>query len=138
MTSASPTGDVVVAYLEALSAGDAAAAVALVSDDFYNEHTSSLGNSVRGRAAYEARLPQFLAQFRHLSYELEELIVDGERAAAAYTMTFRWPTEDRGEVPVTIRGIFRFTVVDGRITHRVDYWDGAEFQRQIAATQGAR
>ena len=63
--------------------------------------------------------------------------MDGERAAAAYTMTFRWLADDGREVPVAIRGVFRFHVVDGHITHRVDYWDGADFQRQVAATQGA-
>lgn len=132
------TGEVVTSYLEALSRGDVDAAVALVADDFHNEHTSSLGNSLRGRDAYRERLPRFLAQFTQLRYELEDLIVDGERAAAPYTMTFRWTADDGTEVPVRIRGIFRFRVVDGHITHRVDYWDGADFQRQVAATQGAQ
>lgn len=135
--SSPSTGEVVTAYLEALSAGDVDAAVALVAEDFHNEHTSSLGNSLRGRDAYRTRLPQFLSQFTELHYELEDLIVDGERAAAPYTMTFRWTAEDGSQVPVTIRGIFRFRVLDGHIAHRVDYWDGADFQRQVAATQGA-
>jgi len=131
------TAEVVTRYLEALSAGDVDAAVALVAEDFHNEHTSALGNSLHGRAAYRERLPRFLAQFQGLRYELEDLIVDGERAAAPYTMTFRWQREDGTEAPVRIRGIFRFRVVDGLIAHRVDYWDGADFQRQVAATQGA-
>lgn len=135
--SAPSTAEVVAAYLDALSAGDVEAAVSLVAPDFHNEHTSALGNSLRGRDAYRERLPQFLAQFVDLRYELEDLIVDGERAAAPYTMTFRWTAEDGVATPVTIRGIFRFRVVDGLITHRVDYWDGADFQRQVAATQGA-
>lgn len=137
MTDPSTTASVVTAYLEALSAGDVDTAVSLVAEDFHNEHTSSLGNSLRGREAYRTRLPQFLAQFTDLRYELEDLIVDGERAAAPYTMTFRWTAEDGAPRPVEIRGIFRFRVVDGHIAHRVDYWDGADFQRQVAATQGA-
>jgi steroid delta-isomerase-like uncharacterized protein len=137
VTSAPSTGDVVVAYLRALSNGDVESAVALVAEDFHNEHTSALGNSLRGRAAYRQRLPQFLTQFQDLRYDLEDLILDGERAAAPYTMTFRWVADDGREVPVSIRGVFRFRVVDGHITHRVDYWDGADFQRQIAASQGA-
>lgn len=137
MTSAPSTGDVVVAYLGALSSGDVESAVALVAEDFHNEHTSALGTSLRGRDAYRQRLPQFLAQFQDLRYDLEDLIVDGDRAAVPYTMTFRWHVEDGRDLPVSIRGIFRFRVVDGHITHRVDYWDGADFQRQIAASQGA-
>lgn len=137
MTTAPSTGAVIVAYLRALSSGDVESAVALVAEDFHNEHTSALGNSLRGRDAYRHRLPQFLAQFQDLRYDLEDLIVDGERAAAPYIMTFRWRSDDGREVPVTIRGVFRFRVVNGHIAHRVDYWDGADFQRQIAASQGA-
>jgi len=120
-----PTRDVVVAYVDAINAGDVDTAAGLVADDFHNEHTSALGTSLRGRDAYRERLPRFLAEFAGLRYELEDVIVDGERAAVPYTMTCTW----RGH-PVCIRGMFRFRVVDGRIAHRVDYWDSAEFERQ--------
>src|SRR5690606_21651047 len=63
------TADVVTAYLQALSAGNVDAAVSLVADDFHNEHTSSLGNSLHGREAYRERLPRFLAEFTQLRYE---------------------------------------------------------------------
>jgi hypothetical protein len=33
--------------------------------------------------------------------------------------------------PISIRGMFRFRTVDGLVAHRVDYWDGAEADRQI-------
>ena len=134
MTSAAPaaTRDVVVAYLDAINAGDADAAADLVADDFHNEHTSALGNSLRGRDAYRERLPRFLAEFAGLHYELEDVIVDGARAAVPYTMTCEW----RGH-PVCIRGMFRFRVVDGHIAHRVDYWDSNEFERQTQEMQGA-
>lgn len=132
MTSGASTRQVVLAYLDAINAGDAAAAVALVADDFFNEHTSSLGHSLRGRAAYAERLPRFLAEFDGLHYEVEDVIVDGDRAAVPYTMTFTWTAPDGAARPIAIRGLFRFRVADGRIAHRVDYWDGAEFQRQTA------
>ena len=125
---AAATRDVVVDYLDAINAGDVATAVDLVADDFHNEHTSALGNSLRGRDAYRERLPRFLAEFERLHYELEDVIVDGDRAAVPYTMTCAW----RGH-PVCIRGMFRFRVADGHVAHRVDYWDSAEFERQ---TQG--
>lgn len=132
MTSAAPasTRDVVVAYLDAINAGEADAAADLVADDFHNEHTSALGNSLRGRDAYRDRLPRFLAEFAGIRYELEDVIVDGERAAVPYTMTCEWHGH-----PVRIRGMFRFRVVDGHIAHRVDYWDSNEFERQTQPKQ---
>jgi steroid delta-isomerase-like uncharacterized protein len=126
------TRDVVLAYLEAINAGDADRAADLVTDDFHNEHTSSLGSSLRGRDAYRERLPRFLARFAGLRYVVEDVLVDGDRAAVPYTMTFDWADEDGSQHPVTIRGMFRFRVEDGRVAHRVDYWDGADFQRQTS------
>src|SRR3546814_21032147 len=86
-----------------------------MADDFVNEHTSALGSSLRGRAAYGERLPRFLEEFRGLRYEVEDLIVSGERAAVPYTMSFTWTAPDGPALPVAIRGMFRFRVVDGRI-----------------------
>ena len=39
---------------------------------------------------------------------------------------------DGSEFPVSIRGMFRFVVEAGLITHRTDYWDSAEFVRQTS------
>ncbi len=102
-------------------------------DDFFNEHTSSIGTSLRGRSAYRERLDGFLAQFHELRYEVEDVLVDGERAAVAYRMHFSWRGDDGVTRPITIRGIFRFHIVDGAIAHRVDYWDSADFTRQATA-----
>ncbi len=113
-------------YLAALNAHDADAAAAAVTEDFVNEHTSVRGASVTGRAAYRERLDGFLAGFPDLRYEVEDLLVDGARAAVPYSMTM---TVDGR--PVRLRGIFRFTVRDGLIAHRVDYWDGEDFRRQV-------
>ena len=132
MSDAASTRGVVLAYLEAINAGDAASASALVAEDFWNEHTSSLGVSLRGRAAYADKLPRFLEEFRGLRYDIEDVIVDDDRAAVPYTMRFAWTDPEGVPHPVVMRGMFRFRVADGHITHRVDYWDGAEFQRQTA------
>lgn len=125
------TRSVVEGYIAALNSGDPDLIAALVAEDFVNEHTSSLGHSLAGRGSYRRRLTSFLAEFKELHYELEDLIVEGSRAAAPYLMTFRW-AGGRGEaVPVRIRGMFRFEVADGLVTRRVDYWDSAEFERQV-------
>lgn len=118
------------AYLAALNAHDADAVAACVAEDFVNEHTSSMGQSRRGRAAYRAALTGFFENFLDLHYAPERLLVDGESAAVPYVMTFRM--RSAGNRPVRIRGVFVFTVVGGLITRRTDYWDSGEVQRQLA------
>lgn len=125
------TAEVVEGYIAALNRGDPESIAACVSSGFVNEHTASLGHSLTGRDAYRERLGSFLAQFRDLHYELEDLIVDGSRAAAPYVMTFLWQDPGSDPVPVRIRGMFRFEVAGGLVARRVDYWDSAEFERQV-------
>jgi steroid delta-isomerase-like uncharacterized protein len=120
------TNEAVRRYLAALNAGDADAVAACVTEDFVNEHTSARGVSRIGRSAYRQALDGFLDQFRDLQYEVEETIIDGDRAAIAYTMTA--VVDGR---PISIRGMFRFRISDGLVAQRVDYWDGADFDRQI-------
>jgi steroid delta-isomerase-like uncharacterized protein len=120
-------------YLDALNSGDPDSIAACVTEDFHNEHTSTLGHSRHGRAAYRERLPGFLAEFAGLRYTVEDTIVEDDRAAVAYTMTCSWTGGPAAVArPVSIRGVFRFRVADGLIAHRVDYWDSAEFSRQVA------
>ena len=126
------TGAAVTTYLDALNRGDPDAIAACVTDDFWNEHTSTLGSTLRGRDAYRDRLPQFLGRFHGLHYDVEDLVIEGERATVRYRMTCRWADDAGGEHPVTIRGMFWFLVRAGQIAHRIDYWDGTEFTRQIA------
>jgi ketosteroid isomerase-like protein len=113
-------------YLDALNSGDPDRIAACVTEDFFNEHTSALGHSRRGRDAYRERLPSFLAEFGGLHYEVEDTVVEGERAAVAYTMTCVYQGS-----PVSVRGVFRFHVQDGLVSHRVDYWDSAAFMAQV-------
>lgn len=124
------TRAVVERYIAALNAHDPDAIAACVGENFLNEHTSALGTSVRGRAAYRERLPLFLGQFQDLRYEVEDWIVDGDRCAVAYTMSCRYVGGERSH-PVVIRGMFRFRVARDVIVHRVDYWDSTEFSRQV-------
>jgi ketosteroid isomerase-like protein len=118
-------------YLAALNAHDPDAAAACVTADFMNEHTSTRGTTRHGRDAYRAALPGFLAQFVDLHYAVEDVIVEGTRAAVAYRMTCEWLGDDGRRRPVDLRGVFRFAIVGGLIAHRVDYWDGADFERQV-------
>ncbi|MFI0423078.1 ester cyclase [Spongiactinospora sp. 9N601] len=127
--SATATREAVERYIHALNGHDRDEIAACVTPGFFNEHTSAAGVSVRGRDAYRERLASFLAGFSELRYEVEDMLIDGDRAAVPYRMSARY-----GGAPVSIRGMFRFRVSGGLIDHRVDYWDGAEFERQVEAS----
>ena len=117
------------AYVASFASGDPDRIASHVTDDFWNEHTSALGRSGRGRVEYRRRLPAFLAEFAGLRYEVEDVVAEGDRVVVAYTMRARWQGHD-----VAIRGVFRLRVEDGLVAHRADYWDGLDFQRQTGQT----
>ena len=96
-----------------------------MSDDFSNRHTSALGSPSQGKATYLERLSDFLTTFSGLTYEAVDIVVEGDRAVAAYVM--------RAEVdgtPIEIQGVMRLTVRGGLIERRVDYFDSLTFLRQ--------
>ncbi|MEY4229211.1 MAG: hypothetical protein RLZZ362_60 [Actinomycetota bacterium] len=124
MAAATPA-DTCRAYLAAFGTGDPAAVTALVTDDFVNEHTAALGTSCTGKDEYARRVPGFLVSMPGLRYDVEDVIADGDRVAAAYTLHTR--VNDR---PVAVRGMMRFLVRDGLVAHRVDYWDSLVFKQQ--------
>ncbi len=114
-------------YIRALNRHSPEEIAACVTADFLNEHASQAGIGLRGREAYRARLATFLEDFANLRYEVEDMIVDGDRAAVPYRMRCIY-----GDRPVLIRGMFRFRVTEGLISSRVDYWDSADFERQTS------
>lgn len=122
------------AYVAALNDGDVDAVVARVTADFVSEHTATLGESFRGRDEYRARLPAFFRLLPERVYEIEDVIVDGDRAALPYTlraMAARAGGEPRS---IVLRGVFVFDWRDGLIARRVDYWDTSEFLGQLTDT----
>ena len=117
--------DVVRSYLDAFSSGNPAAVASHVTDDFENIQVSLLGSGCSGAEAYAERLAGFLGAFTNLKYEVDELIVDGDKVAAAYKMTFT----DNGR-PMEIEGVMVMTLRDGKIAVRKDYWDGLSHLQQ--------
>jgi ketosteroid isomerase-like protein len=99
--------------------------VALVTDDFVNEHTAALGAGCVGREEYASRLPGFLASMPGLRYEVETVIADGPDVAVAYVLHAHVNDRD-----VAVRGMMRCEVRGELIAKRVDYWDSLVFQRQ--------
>lgn len=117
--------DVCLAYLAAFGSGSPDAVTSLVTDDFVNEHTAALGGGCVGKAEYVRRVPGFLASMPGLRYEVEEVIAEGDRVAAAYTLHARVNDRD-----IAVRGVMRFRVADELIAHRTDYWDSLVFKQQ--------
>ena len=117
-------------YLAALSSADVDAVVALVTEDFVNEHTSELGAGLDGRSAYAERLPGFLGQFAALQYEIVDTIAEGDRVAVRYRMTANFDGH-----PLDIPGVMLFEVRDGLIARRTDVWDSLTFLRQTGAVE---
>ena len=121
-------------YLTALSNGEVELIVSLVTDDFENEHTSTLGSSSTGRQTYRQRLPGFLAQFAALHYEVIDIIVDNGngKAAARYRLTANFDDH-----PLDIPGVMLFELRNGQIARRTDVWDSLTFLRQTGAVNEA-
>jgi ketosteroid isomerase-like protein len=118
--------DVVRSYLAAFETRDVAAIAAHVADGFVNEHTSALGTGCVGRDAYLQRLPGFLESMPGLHYEVEDVVAEGSRAMATYTLHARIDGRD-----VAVRGAMRFVLTGGLIARRTDYWDSKVFLDQI-------
>ena len=117
------------AYLEAFATGDADVVTAFVTEDFVNEHTAALGSGCEGRKEYARRVPGFLRSMPGLRYDVEDVIVDGDRVVATYTLRAHINSRD-----IAVRGAMRFVVRDGLIAKRTDYWDSLVFQRQAGMT----
>jgi steroid delta-isomerase-like uncharacterized protein len=117
--------EVCTSYLAAFATGDAEQVVAHVTDDFVNEHTAALGSGCEGKAEYARRVPNFLASMPQLRYEVEDVVADGDRVVAAYTLHTHVNDRD-----VAVRGVMRFQMRDGLIAKRTDYWDSLVFQQQ--------
>ena len=120
------TSAVARSYLASFAGGDPDAVAALVTDDFVNEHTAALSSGCEGKAEYRRRLPGFLASFAGLRYEIEDLVAQGDRAAAAYTMRATYEGHE-----IVVRGVMRIVVRDGLVAHRIDYYDALGFLQQI-------
>jgi ketosteroid isomerase-like protein len=112
-------------YLAAFATGDPDQIAAHVTDGFVNEHTAALGGGCTGIDEYRERLPKFLASMPELRYELEDVVADGDRVMAAYTMHAVVNERD-----IAIRGVMRFRVEGDKIAKRTDYWDSLVFKQQ--------
>lgn len=113
------------AYLTALSSGNPGQVVALVTDDFVNDHASALGAGFMGKDLYRERLPAFMASMPGLHYAVERTIAEGHWVSVTYTMT---ATPDGR--PIEIRGAMVIETREGLVARRTDYWDALTYLHQ--------
>jgi ketosteroid isomerase-like protein len=116
LNAVASAAEVARSYLGAFATGDPDAVAAWVTEDFVNEHTAALGSGC---------LPGFLGSMPGLRYDVEDVIAEGEKVAAAYTL--RTTVNER---PIAVRGVMRFEIRDGLIARRIDYWDSLVFKQQ--------
>lgn len=107
----------VAAYAAAWRGGDAAAAGALFADDVAYTF-DPFGRGLRGRAEVVAHWTQAIAAQSELSLEMEEPIVDGDRAATAWRARF---VRDGAPVELAAALLLRFDG-DGRCCDLREFW----------------
>ena len=126
---------VALAYLDALGGEDPAAVVALVADDFTNEHIAELASGCRGRDEYARRLPEFFAAFPNRRYTIEHVAIGelatarDDRVATEVIVEYRFGA-DVGDTRIVLPGIMWISVSDGEVTRRLDSWDSLTYHRQ--------
>lgn len=117
--------DIALKFLESFSSGNPDSIVSFVAEGFQNNQISILGDNCTGRDAYRKRLVGFLSGFHDLRYSADQVIVEDESVAVAYTMKF-----EEHSRPIEIQGVMILTIEEGLITVRSDYWDGLSYLRQ--------
>jgi steroid delta-isomerase-like uncharacterized protein len=131
--------DVAVRYFDALSAGDVAAAVALVADD--GDFRSPMAR-IQGKDEIRAFLRGFDSAFPGARFEITHVVESGTSVAVegTYRGTHTGPlmTPQGGSVPATGRDVSApfvtmFEVKDGAIISHRPYWDLAGFMSQLAS-----
>lgn len=118
-------GELVSSYLASFTSADPEVIVSHVCEEFENNQVGLLGTNCTGRETYRRRLKGFLENFKNLRYTIEEIIEADDRVAVAYKMN----AEDNRR-PIEIQGAMFFTIQDGLISRRNDYWDGLSYLKQ--------
>ena len=114
-------------FLGSFARRDPETIAAHVAEGFINEHMTVLGRGCVGRSVYLERLPAFLDDMKDLVYEIEDLVVEGDRLFVSYRLHALW----KDEATISMQGVMRFEMAEGLIAKRTDYWDSSSFLNQI-------
>lgn len=131
------TAEIVSAFFDAYNRHDAKAATGLYEEAC--SHTDvAFGGRREGRAALGEGLAGFLRMMPDAEWRERERIYAGSEAVVVYTLTGAVvPRPKPGEAvdaprPIELAGIFLFEIGETGIRSTRDYWDKAEFLRQMA------
>ncbi|MEO7097150.1 MAG: ester cyclase [Polyangiales bacterium] len=122
------TKQTVLEHFNRLNSGDTAGAASLMSEDCVNH---SAIPEAQGRAGFERIVGKIRTAFPDMSYTLDDVIVEGDKAVMRMTMsgtnrgpmTFtRMPAEPTGKA-VKFEQIHIMRVLDGKI---VEHWLGQD------------
>lgn len=127
----STAADVVRSYLDAFERGDPDEIAGHVSDDFHNEHLSSIAEGCHGKAEYRRRLPGFLSDFAARTYTVHGLVAQGNGPVTEVVARYDFRATYEGS-KIDIPGMMWFVVEDGAISKRTDVWDSGVFFAQTA------
>lgn len=127
---------VVDAFYAAYNAHDAARAVALYTEDGAHREAAT-GQARRGREALEKGLTGFFSMLDDLHFEEMQRIRAGSDMLVVYVMRGRMtrdlgPMKARGQ-EIALPGAHLFAFDGDAIASTTDYWDPAEFGRQVNA-----
>ena len=128
--------EIVSSFYDAYNRHDAVAAVGLYEEAC--SHADVAFGAVReGRAALVEGLSGFFRMMPDAVWRERERVVSGASVAVVYTLTGHVAPRGRpGEAPAAARaidlpGIHLFELGEGGIRSTRDYWDAAEFRRQM-------
>lgn len=111
---------------KAFNAGDAAAILACVTDDFewwlHEGPEAPHGRLVRGRAALEAALAERAARYRELRFSETEVTLAGERVVGTFRARGAYAEGVNGGAAIDVRGCDLYVLREGRIARKDSYW----------------
>jgi ketosteroid isomerase-like protein len=119
------TGSNVIALIErftdATNRHDVDGMMALMSDDVVFESTSAPeGRRFEGQAAVRACWDELFRGTPRARFEMEEVIVSGDRCTARWRYVFDGDSADAG----CVRGVDVFRITDGKIAEKLSYVKG--------------
>ena len=126
----------IAAFYQSYNAHDVPAAVGLYSDD--GAHTDIAGGRTRaGRAELEAGLRGFFDMLPDVTFEVTETVLSRDSAVVFYRMEGHIG-RDFGTMPtkgkaIELTGVHVFAFESDRIKATTDYWNEADFKKQLSA-----